>query len=77
MGRTISVIAYVGDVDVDIDLDDIKESLKDEFLDSGGIEILKVLIRYKDHPLLSDPLNDLYDLHLAARDAEIYLGSLD
>ena len=36
-------------------------------------EILEVLIRFKDHPALNDPTIDLYDLHLAALDAIIYL----
>ena len=76
MGRTISVSAYIGDIDVNIDLDDIKESLKDELEDGGAVEVLRKLITFKDHPLLIDPLSELYDIHLVALDAEIYLKSL-
>ena len=38
-------------------------------------EILMVLLKFKDHPSLNDPTNELYDLHLAALDAEIYFRS--
>ena len=38
-------------------------------------DILDVLIKHKDNPALLNPNSELYDIHLAALDAIIWLNT--